>query len=54
MKKGILKPLEKADLRDDKRVKIRIERSLMEIIKIYQEVFKLRKEDIEEFLRERK
>jgi predicted DNA-binding antitoxin AbrB/MazE fold protein len=49
---GVFKPLEKVNLKDGERVKIRVERSLMEIIKSYQEIFKLRKEDIEEFLRE--
>ena len=52
--KGVFKPLEKVNLKDGERVKIRVERSLMEIIKSYQGIFKLRKEDIEEFLRERR
>ena len=51
---GVFKPLEKVNLKDGEKVKIRVERSLMEIIKSYQEIFKLRKEDIEEFLRERR
>ena len=51
---GVFKPLEKVNLKDGERVKIRVERSLMEIIKSYQGIFKLRKEDIEEFLRERR
>ena len=51
---GVFKPLEKVNLKDGERVRIRVERSLMEIIKSYQEIFKLRKEDIEEFLRERR
>ena len=52
--KGVFKPLEKVNLKDGEKVKIRVERSLMEIIKSYQEIFKLRKEDTEEFLRERR
>jgi len=52
--KGVFKPLEKVDLKDGERVRIRIERSLVEIIRSYQEKFKLRGEDIEEFLRERR
>ena len=51
---GIFKPLKKVDLKEGERVKIRIERSLVEIIRSYQEKFKLRGEDIEEFLRERR
>ena len=51
---GIFKPLKKVDLKEGERVKIRIERSLVEIIRSYQEKFKLREEDIEEFLRERR
>jgi len=51
---GIFKPLEKVDLKDGERVKIKIERSLIEIIRSYQEKFKLKKEDVEEFLRERR
>ena len=51
---GVFKPLEKVNLKDGEKVKIRVERSLMEIIKSYQGIFKLRKEDIEEFLRERR
>jgi predicted DNA-binding antitoxin AbrB/MazE fold protein len=51
---GVFKPLEKVNLKDGERVRIRVERSLMEIIKSYQGIFKLRKEDIEEFLRERR
>jgi len=38
----------------DERVKIKFERSLMEIIKSYQSKFKLKEEDIEEFLGERR
>ena len=44
----------KVDLKEGEKVKIRIERSLIEIIKSYQEKFKLKEEDIEEFLRERR
>jgi predicted DNA-binding antitoxin AbrB/MazE fold protein len=51
---GIFKPLEKVDLKDGERVRIKIERSLIEIIRSYQEKFKLKKEDVEEFLRERR
>ncbi len=52
---GVFKPLlVKVDLKEGERVKIRIERSLIEIIKSYQEKFKLKEEDIEEFLRERR
>ena len=52
--KGVFKPLEKVDLKEGEKVKIRIERNLIEIIKSYQEKFKLKEEDIEEFLRERR
>jgi len=52
--KGVFKPLKKVDLKEGERVRIRIERSLVEIIRSYQEKFKLREEDIEEFLRERR
>jgi len=51
---GVLKPLEKIDLKEGERVKIKFERSLMEIIKSYQSKFKLKEEDIEEFLGERR
>ena len=51
---GVFKPLVKVDLKEGERVKIRIERNLIEIIKSYQEKFKLKEEDIEEFLRERR
>ena len=53
-KNGVLKPLEKIDLKEGERVKIKFERSLMEIIKSYQSKFKLKEEDIEEFLGERR
>ena len=52
--KGVFKPLEKVDLKEGERVKIKVERSLIEIIKSYQDKFKLKEEDIEEFLRERR
>ncbi len=52
--KGVFKPLQKVDLKDGERVKIKIERSLIEIIKRYQDKFKLKEEDVEEFLRERR
>ena len=51
---GVFKPLKKVDLKEGERVRIRIERSLVEIIRSYQEKFKLREEDLEEFLRERR
>jgi len=51
---GVFKPLEKVDLKEGEKVKIKVERSLMEIIKNYQETFKLRREDIEEFIKERR
>lgn len=51
---GVFKPLEKVDLKEGERVKIKIERSLIEIIKSYQDKFKLKEEDIKEFLRERR
>ena len=51
--KGVFKPLEKVDLKEGERVKIKVERNLIEIIKSYQDKFKLKEEDIEEFLRER-
>ena len=52
--KGVFKPLEKVDLKEGERVKIKVERSLIELIKFYQNKFKLKEEDIEEFLRERR
>lgn len=52
--KGVFKPLEKVDLKEGERVKIKVERSLIELIKSYQDKFKLKEEDIEEFLRERR
>ncbi len=51
---GVFKPLEKVDLKEGERVRIRVERSLIEIIKDYQKKFRLRKEDVEEFLMERR
>ena len=51
---GVFKPLEKVDLKDGERVRIKIERSLIEVIRSYQKKFKLREEDIEEFLRTRR
>ena len=51
---GVLKPLEKVDLKDGEKVRIRVERSLIEIIKSYQERFKLGKGDVEKFLKERR
>ncbi len=51
---GVFKPLKKVNLKDGERVKIRIERSLVEIIRSYQEKFKLREEDIKEFLNDRR
>ena len=52
--KGVFKPLEKVDLKEGERVKIKVVRSLIEIIKSYQNKFKLKEEDIEEFLSERR
>jgi len=52
--KGVFKPLEKVDLKEGERVKIKVERSLIELIKSYQNKFRLKEEDIEEFLRERR
>jgi len=52
--KGVFKPLEKVDLKEGEKVRIRIERSLVEIIRSYQEKFKLKEEDIKEFLSERR
>lgn len=52
--KGVFKPLEKVDLKEGERVKIKVERSLIDIIKSYQDKFKLKEKDIEEFLRERR
>jgi len=51
---GVFKPLSKVDLKDGERVKIKVERSLIEMIKSYQDKFKLKEEDIEKFLRERR
>ncbi len=51
---GVFKPLKKVNLKDGERVKIRIERSLVEIIRSYQEKFKLREEDIKELLNDRR
>ena len=51
---GVFKPLEKVNLKEGEKVRIRVERSLIEIIKNYQEKFKLGKEDVEKFLKERR
>jgi predicted DNA-binding antitoxin AbrB/MazE fold protein len=51
---GVFKPLKKLNLKEGEKVKIRVERSLTEVIKSYQEVFKLSEEDIKEFLKERR
>ncbi len=51
---GVFKPLEKVNLKEGEKVRIRVERSLIEIIKSYQEKFKLGKEDVEKFLKERR
>ena len=52
--KGVFKPLGKVDLKEGERVTIKIEKSLLEIISSYQDKFKLKEEDVEEFLRERR
>jgi len=52
--KGVFKPLGKVDLKEGERVTIKIEKSLLEIINSYQDKFKLKEEDVEEFLRERR
>ena len=52
--KGVLKPLKSLKLREGEKVKIKIEKSLIEVIKKYQKKFKIKEEDIETFLRERR
>jgi len=51
---GVLKPLGKIDLKDGEIVKIKVERNLIEIIKDYQNKFRLKEEEVNEFLRERR
>jgi len=51
---GVFKPLEKPNLKEGEKVKIRVERSLIEVVREYQKAFKLSEKDVEEFLRERR
>ncbi len=54
--KGVLRPLRKLDLREGQRVRIRIEESIIDIIRRYREKYsiELSTKDIEEYLAERR
>jgi predicted DNA-binding antitoxin AbrB/MazE fold protein len=51
---GKLRPLKPLKLREGKRLVVRVEGGLLEIVKKYQKRFKLSEEEIEEFLEERR
>ncbi len=53
---GVLKPLQKLNLKEGQRVRIRIEESIVDVIRRYREErgVKLSSESIEEFLAERR
>ena len=53
---GVLKPLQKLNLREGQRVRIRIEESIVDVARRYREKHgvKLSSESIEEFLAERR
>ena len=53
---GVLKPLQKLNLREGQRVRIRIEESIVDVVRRYREKHsvKLSSESIEEFLAERR
>jgi len=53
--KGVLRPLKPLKLKEGEKVIVKIEREkLSEVIKRYQAVFKLSKEDVRKFLEERR
>ena len=49
---GVFKPLQKVDLREGERIKLRLEEGLADIIKKYSR--KINHDALEEFLRERR
>jgi len=53
---GVLKPLEKLDLREGQRVRIRIEESIVDTIRRYREKYglKITTDDIKAYLAERR
>ncbi|AAB90154.1 MULTISPECIES: antitoxin family protein [Archaeoglobus] len=51
---GVFKPLQKVDLKEGERIKLRIEEGILDVIKKYQGKFKLTEKDIEKFLEERR
>jgi predicted DNA-binding antitoxin AbrB/MazE fold protein len=51
---GKLRPLKPLKLREGKRLVVRVEGGLLDIVKKYQKMFKLSEEEIEEFLEERR
>ena len=53
---GVLKPLQKLNLREGQRVRIRIEESIVDVVRRYREKHgvKLSSESIEKFLAERR
>lgn len=53
---GVLKPLQKLDLREGQRVRIRIEESIVDVVHRYREKHgvKLSPEDIEEYIAEKR
>jgi predicted DNA-binding antitoxin AbrB/MazE fold protein len=51
---GKLRPLKPLKLREGKKLVVRVEGGLLDIVKKYQKMFKLSEEEIEEFLEERR
>lgn len=51
---GKLKPIKPLKLKEGKRFIVRIESGLLDIVKDYQEKFRLSEKDIEKFLEERR
>ncbi len=51
---GVFKPLEKVELKEGEKIKLRIDESISDIIKKYRKKFKLNEEDIEVFLANRR
>ncbi len=53
---GVLRPLQRLDLKEGQRVKIRIEEGIVDVARRYREEYgvKLSSEDIERFLAERR
>ena len=51
---GKLKPIKPLKFKEGKRLIVRIEGGLLDIVKEYQERFRLSEKDIEKFLEERK